>query len=157
MIGDSVDLIEDIQPPINPYAFLADAASGDLDALRALALRGEAKSLSGEGYDAIMEGLVFARLAAAHGSPSDINTLIRMIAVGSRICGDNPAFKSRLDALHAELIALVAALADAGVEDADQVLAELVEGFSAQAGALAKNVHRQMMASEWVRNAKSLG
>ena len=77
---------------INPFSHLAAASRGSREALRALAQEAIRIALSGRDdvcpERSLLEGLVFARLAAAQGDPADHGLVISMIALLAHIVGE---------------------------------------------------------------------
>lgn len=110
---------------IDPYARLALAATGDIEAHRGTA---DAILLWVLGKNdptplaTLREGLIFARMAASRGDTSDITRLIYMLAYAGMICS-----AEELNDFAAEMLALVAVMADRGHEGCATLLASVAE------------------------------
>lgn len=110
---------------IDPYSRIARAATGDIEAHRSTA---DAILLWVLGkHDCtplatLREGLIFARMAAARGDTTDITRLIYMLSYAGMICSAD-----ELDDFAAEMLALVAVMADRGHEGCATLLASVAE------------------------------
>lgn len=118
----------------NNFAHLAAAAQGDLAPLRVLAQQAWRLAIEAhpdlDSYKLLIEGLVFARLAASRGDPSDTRLFLRLAQCLAQLIGPVAA----ADEL-AEAIARIAAAADAGDEASGDLLPTLVESFGAEVSA----------------------
>ena len=102
--------------------------------------------LTGDDADPVTtlsEGLIFARLAAAHGDVSDDERLVGMLTITAFLSGEDGAAE-----LRGEAMARVAMLADAGVEAAEFQLASDAEQASPEIMALAQAYRGRMMKTE---------
>lgn len=108
---------------MNPYATLGRAATGDLDALRSLALEAFALTASEGNLTALDEAIVFARLAFAHSQDAeDAGRLVQAMALAATVAES----EDRREALQAECLATVAVAIDhADGETSDQLEAAL--------------------------------
>lgn len=128
----------DAQPA--DYALLALAGRGDLDALRQLAQHGIGLFHSDRDVFALMEGLTFARLAAAIGGEGDAGLLLGALACLSDYTRGVPDWAEWSDNVGGEMLAIASRLADAGAEQADEMLIGISERTSARAVAVAHEV-----------------
>ena len=143
---------ERIEEGFNPFATLGPAARGNLPAQREFANEcvkaafqqdKDGKFLS-DPVRCLHEGLVFARLAAAHGHVADQGLVISMIALLCEITGE--------DECGADLAEAIARIEEAanqggpGAEMADRLLPSLIDGVSADVAAMAKFQREQMKA-----------
>lgn len=117
----------------NPFARLQPAATGCIEAQRNFVT--DAIRAAGDEGDlaAAIEGLVFARLAAAQGGEADIASLFALLALTGDLLEGDEQWSEYRDSLNAEAIALVNQLADRGVELAEQMLPQLVDTSSPRA------------------------
>jgi hypothetical protein len=129
----------------NPYQHLLAAAHGDLEALRALALFGEALAADEKSVISLSEGLIFARLAAVRGAAEDTIVLLRMIGTAIDMCEDNPDLRASFEG---ELLAIVSNLADGGNERAAEALCVFSEVFSPGAAVIAQAAREQMLRAQ---------
>lgn len=132
--------------PFDPFDHLAAAATGCLEAQRALADSSIRMVLAGCDADPVMtlsEGLIFARLAAAHGDVSDDERLVAMLTITAFLSGEDGAAE-----LRGEAMARVAMLADAGVEAAEFQLANDAEQASPEIMALAQAYRGRLLKTE---------
>lgn len=122
---------------LDPFAVLEAAATGSLDAQRAIADRAFALALDSDTdrdpETVLTEGLVFARLAAAHGDISDQGRAINMLNLLAGYLGEEAAEEQI-----GEAVARISLIADAGVELADILLPDLAASISSDAMAQAK-------------------
>ena len=109
----------------NPFALLKAAAGGSLDAQRALVDASFAQAMDGD-LQAALDGLCFARLAAAHGDVRDAGRLLMLLSIASDML-DEPRDSELRASVRGEAIALVARLADQGNADAEAELLTLVQ------------------------------
>lgn len=125
------------------YALLSCAAKGDLDAQRALAR--VALDTVSNGSDVcdpvttLIEGMVFARMAASHGTVEDQGTFIQLAALLADLDPDEGCFDPV-----AEAIARVSIAADAGSEEAAQMLPELAAGVAPEVMAAAQEIAKRI-------------
>ena len=132
----------------NPFAYLAAAATGDIGAQRALAMQAVAITQDDpttEPLSALREGLVFARLAAAHSAreDSDDGRVIAMLALAADLCeldGDSDT----ADIFGGEALARVSLMAERGVALADEMLPRAIEHSRANTMVEAKWFERAM-------------
>ena len=130
----------------DPFDHLAAAATGCLEAQRALADSAIQMVLAGCDADPVTtlsEGLIFARLAAAHGDVSDDERLVGMLTITAFLSGEDGAAE-----LRGEAMARVAMLADAGVEAAEFQLASDADQATPEIMALAQAYRGRMMKTE---------
>lgn len=130
----------------NPFRHLADAAIGDIKAQRALA--DESVRIVNEEPDedpgtALREGLVFARMAAAHGTEADHGRVVAMLALAAQIA-ENENDPETAEILGAEAIARVAVLADAGMELAENTIGKMADNATPATMALALAMQSRM-------------
>jgi len=120
----------------NPYAHLKAAASGDLEALRALADHSIelTRHACADPVRALQEGLIFARMAAAVGTICDKGRVLGMLALCGECAND---YATQMDCL-AEGIAMASIMADHGEELAADGVNLLSEGSSPEVLELAK-------------------
>lgn len=144
----------------NPFALVAAAARGDVEAQRALAhaallrfYRADGTPMAAEhislaDWAALIEGLAFARMAASHGDPSDNNRLIAMLSLG---CHLPPECAGPIEA---EVIARASmwnergALTGEDAEGADLLVNQFTEQASPEAVALAPAYRTLIQESE---------
>jgi hypothetical protein len=144
----------------NPFALVAAAAKGDLEAQRALAhaallqfyddqgvpLPGESLTISHG--TTLIEGLAFARMAASHGDDNDRNRLVAMLSLGSFLPAECAV------PMLAEMIARASmwgehnALAGDDLEAVDLALNQFAEESPADAVALAPAYRTLIQESE---------
>ena len=130
----------------NPFRAAADAALGDIEAQRALA--DEAVRIVNEHPDedpgtALREGLIFARLAASHGTEADQGRVLAMLALAAEIAvKDNDPDTAEI--LEAEAIARVALLADNGMEMAGNSIGKMADNATPATMAMALVMQRQL-------------
>lgn len=127
----------------DPFQYLAAAATGCLEAQRALADSAIRMVLDGGDPDPVTtlsEGLIFARLAAAHGDVSDDERVVGMLTLTAWLCGEGNAAE-----LRGEAMARVAMLADAGDEAAEFQLASDAEQATPEIMALAQLYRGRML------------
>lgn len=137
---------------IDPFSKLVAAARGSLEAQRAVANQA-LKLAFQEGHDAektLLEGLVFARLAAAHGHIADQGLVISMIALLAEVVGED-AVPSEV----AEVLARIEWVANQscdGVEACADFIAALSYDpiVSAEVLVEAKDISRRMRDGETV-------
>jgi hypothetical protein len=135
---------------IDPFSKLAAAARGSLEAQRAVANQA-IKLAFQEGRDAektLLEGLVFARLAASHGHIEDQGLVISMIALLSEVVGEDAVPSEVAEAL--ARIEWIANQSCGGVEPCADFIASLSYDpiVSAEVMAEAKDISRRMRAGE---------
>lgn len=120
----------------NPFAHLAAAARGDIEAQRVLAMLAvEGASASpGDAESILREGLIFARLAAAQGDTGDEGRVIAMLALLAEVSGDN--------APYGEAIARYALLDERGIEVPGMTLEMLSDHAPAEVMLQAKCFHQ---------------
>lgn len=130
----------------NPFRAVADAAIGNIEAQRALAEESVRMAREDPDIDPILtlcEGLVVARMAAAHGNQGDRGRVVAMLTVAADIClhqGDDES----ADIFVGEALARMSLLADEGLDLAANGLNRAAEHASADAMEMAKNFERQM-------------
>lgn len=122
------------------YALLPRAARGDVDALRELAVTGITLFRVNDDAFALMEGLTFARLAAAIGDEGEAGLLMAALACVSDYAHEHPEHEEWADSADAELLSIASRLADAGAPQADQMLLGLSASTSARAAVLAREL-----------------
>lgn len=110
------------------FHWIGPAARGDLSAQRRLAMYALAMVGGEECHPVftIIEGLVFARLAAAQGTQEDRWRLITMLAVAHHLHGRASDQAEAAEVVAGEVIARLEMLADEGHERAAELLATLV-------------------------------
>lgn len=123
--GDAMDDATTMEGEFNPFAHLKAAATGDIEAQRSLARAGQDMAVLDGDTQALLDGLCFARLAAAHGYEADAKMLAGMLAYAA-IMLEREGQTDLHDVVHAEFIAVVSALADAGVASAENDLPGIV-------------------------------
>ncbi|MEZ5688778.1 MAG: ribbon-helix-helix protein, CopG family [Caenibius sp.] len=129
-------------PALDPFAALHAAATGSLEAQRAIADR--AVALVNEDNDrdsttTLIEGLVFARLAAAHGDVSDQRRVIAMLAALAEHADEDSTAE-----LVGEAVARIELAASAGADDADAVFFDLASNVSPDVMICARNFHARI-------------
>ena len=110
-------------PLSNPFAQIKAAASGDLNALRALADHSVAMVMYSDvdPVRTLQEGLIFARLAAAAGDSGDLGRVLSMLARAASVCESrNPA---AADDHYAEGIGLASLVADGEHDESAEIAA----------------------------------
>lgn len=122
------------------YALLPRAARGDVDALRQLAVSGITLFRTNDDPFALMEGLTFARLAAAIGDESDAGLLFNALGCVSDFAHEHPNQAASADNADAEMLAIASRLADAGVPEAEKMLLGLSAATSPRAALLAREL-----------------
>ena len=131
----------------NPFKRIMPAAQGDLEAQRAFV----ADSLRlgvGEGdFSCVIEGLIFARLAAAQGGEDDVANLLILMGTACEMLEGDEDWSDYTDALNGEALAIVSLLAERGVDWADRVLPAMAEYSTSRAAELAKIVRSMMPAT----------
>lgn len=131
----------------NPFALLDSAARGDRSAQAALAdCALEMFNQSGD-IQALLDGLCFARLAAAHGREDDEGKLFQMLARASRFL-DRPDDAEMRTALAAEALARISRLADTGSEIAAAMMESIACCMTPEAVNQSKWVLEQMSERE---------
>lgn len=112
----------------NPFDHLKAAASGSIEAQRALAAHciDFVKEGAPDPLGTLQEGLVFARLAAARGGQADKGRVLSIIRMIGAYAGEGEAFDHAL----AEGIGLAALMADAGNEFAASIINEVAQEAS---------------------------
>lgn len=102
----------------SPFALLKSAASGDLDALRAQVDHSLADlARQPDPTIALIEGLIFARLAASIGTIRDKGRVLSMLALLGSVADD----ENIRSAASAEAIATASILADQGGDSGERV------------------------------------
>jgi len=129
----------------DPYAHLRAAASGDLEALRALARLGEQIAIEEGDIAATIEALVFARMAAARGTMDDAQRLMGLLALAEGIVAGDPQWSDYRDQLNGEAMAVASLLADAGNRDAELALLSLGRTASCQANLNALDIRERLL------------
>ncbi len=125
---------------VNTYPILRKAAHGDLEALRTLAALGKQQ---GDPL-ALIEGLVFARLAYARsGETFDAGLQMELMGLAGTAYADEDARFT----WHAEMIALVSRLADEHEPVADQHMNWFVETADRETAQAAQEI-AALMAEE---------
>lgn len=130
----------------NPFRTVADAAIGDIDAQRAMA--NEALRIANEDRDsdagtALREGLIFARMAAAHGNAADKGRVVGMLALAAALA-EQEGDQYTAETMGAEAIARVAVMADEGVELAENSIVTMADNASPSTMAMALEYQSQM-------------
>lgn len=130
--------------PINPFAHLRAAATGDIVAQRALADEAVRRAVHTDCDPSftLAEGRVFARLAAAHGGRADKGRLVSMLALAGTYCLDDSNSE-----LAAEALGLLSMMADEGDEEAEQGLVAVADHASPEAMAMAQT-YRELMGAK---------
>ena len=128
------------EQPISAHCLLGRAAKGDVDALRQLALSGYQIFKAEVDSTALIEALVFARLAAAVGDVDDIMRLVTMLSDAWEGAQADPEQFDWGESLAAELLALSSRLADAGVACADDLMVKVSGRTGPLAAASAKSI-----------------
>lgn len=131
----------------DPYERIVAAARGDLQAMRDLAnlaMRNALDPTSGaDACKQLIEGLVFARMAATHGHIADQGLVISMLALLSKTGADDDCAGE-----HAEAIARLALVGDFGDDfEADLVsqhLPFLADDADPEIMALAKEIRSRL-------------
>ena len=131
----------------SPFARVVPAARGDIAAQRSFVA--DAITLGvGEGdFASVVEGIVFARLAAAHGAEEDIGNLLMLIGAACKMLEGEEMWGDYMDALHGEALALVSLLAERGIDWADQFLPAFMDASTPRAAQLAKIIRGMMPAA----------
>lgn len=147
----------------NPFVTLAAAARGDLEAQRALAHSAFVRFYDEAGAPlhpdliglldiaALVEGLVFARMAASHGDENDRNRLIAMLSLARLMLPSECAVP-----VQAELIARASMWTEPGrltgdeAESADLLVGLFAEEAPAEAVRCSRIYRDQIMESETV-------
>lgn len=130
------------------FRLLKGAARGNIEAQRDLAM--QAVGLLGTRPDidpvsVLMDGLLFARMAAAQGDNGDQGRVLSMLALlGEELVRTGDAESEEM--VSGEAIARVALLAEQGVTIADEAVNRMVEGASPKALAMAKQYERALRA-----------
>jgi hypothetical protein len=110
---------------VDPYLSVAQAAAGDIDAMRGTA---DAILLWVLGRNdptptaTLREGLIFARMAASRGETDDIRRLIYLLAYAGMICS-----LDELSGFAGEMLAMVEIMAERGDEACATLLASVAE------------------------------
>lgn len=130
--------------PFNPFALLRAAATGDITAQRQLADGACMMAATQPDFDPlpiISDGLVFARLAAAHGETADAGRLISMLVTACNLCSDERQYEYAGEAL-----AVAERMAEAGDESVADVMPSLAEQLPLQVVAYAQDYRKRMAA-----------
>lgn len=128
----------------NPFSHLRAAATGDIAAQRLLA--DAAVQMAAEyGLDEdplpyVQDGLIFARLAAAHGNDDDKGRLISMLAIAAELCGDE-----RSNEFSGEALAVAELVAEAGNDLMSDLLPQVVEKLNPEVVAMAQGFRERMI------------
>jgi hypothetical protein len=131
----------------DPFSWIRAAATGDLAAQRAMsaiAVEMVSTRLDLDPQLVLAEGLVFARLAEAHGDRTDAVRLTEMLPLAAEFEAgagneDNEA------SLIGELIARIDLLADQGVPNASEEVSRITERGTAQIMANAKEYRERLL------------
>ena len=129
-------------PALDPFSALHAAATGSIEAQRAIADRAITLAMEDNDRDpvtSLTEGLVFARLAASHGDVSDQGRVISMLAVLSEMVDETSA-----EELVGEAFARVELAADAGAEGVDAMLPQFAENLTPETIARARDFHARI-------------
>lgn len=130
--------------PLNPYAELKAAANGDLPTLHKLARAGIAMSVEGGDEWAVIEGLVFARLAYARsGGDAEAGLLISCLAVAAELAGRTGDEDAQVT-WQGENLAFVSRLADQGVAIAERMLPSMMDNSLPASAVWAKELRKFM-------------
>lgn len=123
--------------------YIGAAAAGSLEAQRALASEACRLTVSGETdpYITMVEGLVFARMAAAHGDSGDVGRVLAMLAICSDLCAQ-AGQSERAMAHDAEALATAAAAADLGLPIEEELLDLAVAGSAPETVQAAQELRR---------------
>lgn len=126
----------------DPYSLVVSAAKGDIEAQRALAAQALdlATTEIADGRDgtrAFVEALLFARMAAAHGTVADQGSVISIVALAS-VHG----LADYSDAT--DMVARIAMVADAGVSVAELGLTAIADEVSPEVMEGAKEVRLRL-------------
>lgn len=132
----------------NAYVHLRAAASGDLEAMRALVAMGLADITEANVPDVTtaIETMIFARMASTVGTQADTARLMCLLAVTVDMLDGVGGWSEYRDNLLGESIAIASRLADAGVASADQLLPLMVEGAGPRATEMAQDILTRMAA-----------
>ncbi|MBY6015132.1 hypothetical protein KUV75_09500 [Qipengyuania gaetbuli] len=127
----------------NPFRYLKLAAQGNLEAQRELA-EGACHLFAEDGdLQALLDGLCFARLAAAHGEAGDAGRLLAMLALAGNSHMTEKDAELRF-ALAAETIATVARLGELGIDLADDGLDAMLADCTPEEVEAAQIIRRMM-------------
>lgn len=128
----------------NPFALLKEAAIGNVEAQRKLAEAAAIMAVNCDQSDDPMaymqDGLVFARLAAAHGGDGDKGRLIEMLSMACQICGDE-----REAVFAAEAFAVAELVAEQGNEAVGDAIPAVAEQMTPEAMQMAKAYRERML------------
>jgi hypothetical protein len=130
--------------PVNPYAHLKAIAAGDVEAMRLLAREGARLASQELSECAVIEALVFARLAYARsGCIGDAGLILGLLGLACELLGEDGG--DLRESWEAEGVALLSLLADDGVDAADAALPQAMEEVSRGAAVLSKAVRNLMI------------
>lgn len=118
------------EPLEDPFVLLAKSARGEIAAQRTLADIAIMAVMEGRAPDPLsmlLEGLVFARMAASRGEDVDLIRLAHMLGLAGYIAPDPDTTSD----LAGEMLALVEILADRGHDNAATLLASMAAGETA--------------------------
>jgi len=134
------------EPDFNAYAHLRGAASGDLEAMRALVSMGlgQIRDEVVPDITTAIETLIFARMASTIGTRSDTAKLMCLLGMTIGMLEGHESWSEYRDNLLGEGIAIASRLADDGVEIVEQMLPAMVEGAGPRAAEMAKDILTRM-------------
>lgn len=135
----STDGIED------PFALIAKAARGDIDAQRTaadMALHFARCGNDPNPLATLSEGLLLARMAACRGDQADIMRVIYLLSLAGSTCAD-----VQVPEFAGEMLALFEILAERGDENAAMILASSAENETAETIEAAKHFKSRITAA----------
>lgn len=138
---------ETMNSDTNPFKRIMPAAQGDLEAQRSFVADALRLGVGDGDFSSVMEGLVFARLAAAQGGEDDVVSLLILMGTACEMLEGEDNWSDFTDALNGEALAIVSLLAERGVDWADRVLPAMAEYSTSRAAELAKIVRSMMPAT----------
>lgn len=130
----------------NPFERIMPAAQGSLAAQRSFVADAVRLGIGEGDFSSVMEGLVFARLAAAQGNEEDIANLLILMGTACEMLEGEEHWSDYTDALNGEALAIVSLLAERGVDWADQALPAMTQYSTSRAAQLAKVIRGFMPA-----------
>lgn len=126
----------------NPYPLLKTAAAGDVEAMRLMARAGGEQASRYRDECAIIEALVFARLAYARsGDAGDAGLILGLTGLACELVGPGELREN----WEAEGLALMSLLGEAGWDMADEAVDSAMSECSAETVADAKAIRALMM------------
>jgi hypothetical protein len=141
-----METLDHHQSDDNAYAHLRGAASGDLEAMRALVSMGLGQICDEPVPDitTAIETLIFARMASTVGTQADTGKLMCLLGLTVDMLDGVGGWSEYRDNLLGEGIAIASRLADDGVEVVEQMLPAMVEGAGPRAAEMAKDILTRM-------------